>query len=141
MVNKKSVIPKKITRNKPAKKRVVEKDPKKGLAGAGEPITASWWNQDLAKAFSELNRSRQYVVPADHHIGDKDMFTKDPLRVAIEKFSLSLVSESMLAMVAMHGMLSGEWRSGSPGDFAEEAVRYARAVMAELKKQKEEGAK
>ena len=140
MVNKKSVIHKKITRNKPAKKRVAEKDPKKGLAGAGEPITASWWNQDLAKAFSELNRSRQYVVPADHHIGDKDMFTKDPLRVAIDKFSLSLVSESMLAMVAMHGILTTN-PDVSTQSIAREAVETARAVMAELKKQKEEGAK
>ena len=138
MVNKKSVIPKKITRNKPAKKRVVEKDPKKGLAGAGEPVA---WTPELARVFSEWSPPEAVPLPYFPPIKKwPKSDAKDPLRVAIDKFSLSLVSESMLAMVAMHGILTTN-PDVSTQSIAREAVETARAVMAELKKQKEEGAK
>ena len=120
----------------PAKKKVV----KKGLADACEPSRfigaveqklrqAGWISDSPEDQGKEVNVSATVAMPS-------------PLKIAIEKFSVSLVSESMLAMVAMHGILSNSsvslnvgWQDG----VAKEAVLVARAVLAELKKGKGEG--
>ena len=138
MVNKSQIQQKNMAATKrPAKKKAVPKDHKKGLVGAGDDLveTAEW----LSAAIGEYEKaSRQISESTDRYYEElaKRYAKKDPLKVAIEKFSLSLVSEGMLAMVAMHGILSNGNRV-PPDDVAELSVSRARAVMAELKKKEE----
>lgn len=138
----------------PAKKKVVNKaDPKKGLAGAGEPFSVFGDHHASDKANREYLRSLagkplgNWITWSPFSLGDLipgSVREVPPLKVAIEKFSLSLVSEGMLAMVAMHGILSSlgqhpeiGYIQADPEKLAETSVSYARAVMAELKSQKD----